>query len=125
MGSCGLIKPRLFFKQEIIAYRQEMLASGSSMDGIGTLREFTDVPDWLARIRAMEKPETLPLGLVTAEQYLYVREADGRVGGHDTVPARAERHAIGARRAHRILGAAFGTPQGLRHANAGRLPVAM
>jgi len=76
-----LVKPDITYENEILAYRAEMLENNSAMDGMGTLRQLTDVPEWLARIQAMENKETVPENLVTADQYLYVRQADRRVVG--------------------------------------------
>ncbi len=81
MEQCVLVKPNESHKQEVLAYLEEMVASGSSMDGMAMLRNMVSFEEWLQKNRDMEKPETLPEGLVTAEQYLYVRKADGKVLG--------------------------------------------
>lgn len=81
MESCKLVKPDIGMAEEIRAYRQAMVAASSSMDGMGTLRATDDPAEWLAAIRAMESHDTVPEGLVTAEQFVYVRERDGRIVG--------------------------------------------
>lgn len=67
--------------EEVEAYRAEMLAADSSMDGAGPLRSIGDPAQWLKTVRAYEDPKTLPEGKVLATQFVYVREGDGRVVG--------------------------------------------
>lgn len=67
--------------EEVAAYRAEMLAAGSSMDGAGPLRSIGDPAQWLETVRAYEDPTTLPEGKVLSTQFVYVRESDGRVVG--------------------------------------------
>jgi len=81
MEPCRLVKPDLSFEKEILAYREETVAAGVALNGMGALRSGADVPVWLEQNRLMEKRETTPEGLVPADQYLYVRVADGRVVG--------------------------------------------
>ena len=81
MEPCRLVKPDLSFEREILSYREETVAAGVPLNGMGDLRSSADVPLWLAQNRRMEKRETTPEGLVPADQYLYVRIGDGRVVG--------------------------------------------
>lgn len=67
--------------EEIRAYRAEMLAANSSMDGAGPLRRTEDPAQWLAEIRAYESAKTLPEGKVLATQFVYVREGDAHIVG--------------------------------------------
>jgi predicted acetyltransferase len=76
-----LVKPDESLLEEIQAYRGEMLAAGSSMDGTGPLRRMEDEREWLDFNRAAEDPETLPEGLVAAEQFAYLREEDQKIVG--------------------------------------------
>lgn len=81
MGPCKLVKPEMDHEKDIQAYRDEILAMNGSLDGMNALRRLKDVKDWLKLVRRLEDEETLPEGMVTADQYLYVRESDGRVVG--------------------------------------------
>jgi predicted acetyltransferase len=81
MEPCKLVKPGQSMAEEIRAYRTAMVAAGSSMDGMGTLRADGDPYVWIVANAAMENPDTVPEGLVTAEQFVYVREGDGRIVG--------------------------------------------
>jgi predicted acetyltransferase len=81
MDRCMLVKPGELLLEEIRAYREEMLLAGSSMDGTGPLRQMEDPREWLAFNRAMENPETVPEGLVAADQFAYLREADQIIVG--------------------------------------------
>lgn len=67
--------------EEVAAYRAEMLAAGSSMDGAGPLRSTDNPAQWLESVRSCEDPKTLPEGKVLATQLVYARESDGRIVG--------------------------------------------
>ena len=79
--ACKLIKPDATRIEDIAAYRREMLAAGSSMDGTGPLKRMDDIGAWLELTKAAEHRDTLPEGLVVAEQFLYVRQADDVIVG--------------------------------------------
>lgn len=81
MDSCRLIKPGLSYEREIAAYRREMLGARSSMDGTGPLRRMEDAAEWVEFNRRAERGDTAPAGLVEAEQFAYVREADRKIVG--------------------------------------------
>ncbi len=74
-----LVTPSEDCLEEVRAYREELLAADSSMDGAGPLRRCPDPRDWLAAVRAYENPATVPEGKVQATQFLCVEE--GRVLG--------------------------------------------
>ncbi len=76
-----LIVPATEYEQQILAYRNEFLESGSSMDGTGTLRTMEDPKDWIEYSDKLRNPETVPEGLVPATQYIYVREEDNKIVG--------------------------------------------
>jgi len=76
-----LVKPSQKYSSQIASYRQEFLDSGDSMDGTGNLRRASDPSDFIANSEACENPETLPEGLVTATQYLFIRKNDDRLIG--------------------------------------------
>ena len=81
MDACALVKPDLLLKDEILSYRAEMLAAGSSMDGCGPLRSMESAEDWLAFNQALEDAAFVPERYVTSEQFALVREADGKIVG--------------------------------------------
>lgn len=76
-----LLKPDITFKDEIASYRSEFLEAGSSMDGTGTLRRNDNPEDWLEYNKLLEKKETMPKGMVTSTQFVFVRESDRRIVG--------------------------------------------
>lgn len=81
MDKCVLIKPDISYEKDILAFRQEMLDANSSMDGTGSLKTMDNVSDWLEFHKRCENEETLPEGLVTCEQFIYVRESDNKILG--------------------------------------------
>ena len=81
MDGYRLVIPDASMMAEIAAYRQAMLDAGSSMDGCGSLRRHENPADWLAYNELLSKKETAPKPWVPSTQYVYVREADGRIVG--------------------------------------------
>lgn len=81
MDDCVLLKPNLSFKEDIEAYRREMLESNSSMDGTGPLRRMANVEEWLEFNKLCEGKASVPANWVTAEQYVFVRQEDQRIVG--------------------------------------------
>ncbi|MBQ7865711.1 MAG: GNAT family N-acetyltransferase [Clostridia bacterium] len=83
MDEMMLVEPGMEYAEEIMAYRQEMLDAGSSMDGCGNLRRCEKAQDWVDRNNAMKREETLPDRdkLVVSTQFAYVRKRDGRILG--------------------------------------------
>lgn len=65
---------------EINAYRNDMIAADSSMDGTGSLRRH-EAAEWLAHARSLMSEETCPPKLVPATQFVCVRKTDGRIVG--------------------------------------------
>ena len=76
-----LVEPSLKYERQILAYRYEMLASGSSMDGCCFLGNYESVKDWLDNVEALKRLEITPSNLVPSTQYIYVREVDDKVVG--------------------------------------------
>lgn len=76
-----LIKPNESYAEEIIAFRNEFLKTGSSMDGCGSLRRHSNPKDWLNFNRILEDKETVPDNWVQSSQYIYVRKADRKIIG--------------------------------------------
>ena len=48
------------YDKSIQAFRQEFLDSGDSMDGGGSLPKFDRTQDWLDRVEAYKRVETMP-----------------------------------------------------------------
>ena len=76
-----LIEPTIEYKEQIRAYRQEFLVSGSSMDGTGSLRRIEDPKEWIDFCKNSKKIETVPDGLIPATQYIFVRKEDDKIVG--------------------------------------------
>ena len=76
-----LIKPDISMADEIMAYKNEFLAAGDSMDGTSPLRTCETAEKWLENIQRLENPETVPAGWVTSSQYVYLRKSDSRIVG--------------------------------------------
>lgn len=76
-----LMEPTMEYAQDIEAYRQEFLEQGNSMDGCGTLRRCKSGAEWIEKSLAGKDPANVPADRVPATQFIFVREADGRVVG--------------------------------------------
>ena len=77
-----LILPTEEYTEQIRAYRQEFLDSGSSMDGTGALREIADPAEWLRWTEACTAAETVPEpGFVPATQYIFVADDGSKIAG--------------------------------------------
>ena len=74
-----LIEPGMEYADGIRAYRQEFLQSGDSMDGTCGLKKYEDPREWIAFLKTMKDPSTVPEPYVPSTQYLFVREEDGKV----------------------------------------------
>ena len=55
-----LIEPTMEYDREIQAFRSEFLHPGMSMDGGGSLIRFANTAEWLERVEAFRRPETVP-----------------------------------------------------------------
>ncbi len=76
-----LVKPDITMADEIMDYKNEFLAAGSSMDGTGSLRKCENAQEWIDFNTMMENPETVPGHLVPSTQYVYLRTSDRRIVG--------------------------------------------
>lgn len=76
-----LLAPTMEYAEEIMAYRAEFLASGSSMDGCGPLRRAEDPASYIGELNRYANKETVPEGKVQASLFLCVRKSDGRLIG--------------------------------------------
>lgn len=88
-----LTKPSEEYADEICAFRDEFVAArpkgaendkyaGLDLNGAGMLWQFENPLDWIENSRLCENKETLPdKNLVTATQYIFVRENDKKIVG--------------------------------------------
>lgn len=76
-----LIEPTMAYERQLLAFRQDFLTHGGSMDGCGPLRRFESIPAWLDWVEQLKREETTPPELVPMSQYIYVREDDDKVVG--------------------------------------------
>lgn len=76
-----LTEPTTEYARQISEYRREFLEAGGSMDGTGSLRRTEDPAAWIQHCEDCKDPDKVPQGLVTATQYLYVREEDRKIVG--------------------------------------------
>lgn len=76
-----LTEPTTEYARQISEYRREFLEAGGSMDGTGSLRRTEDPAAWIQHCEDCKDPDRVPQGLVTATQYLYVREEDRKIVG--------------------------------------------
>lgn len=80
MDSIILMQPDETMLDEITAYRNAMLAAGSSMDGCGALKRFA-AAEWLQFVGSLSSEETCPPHWVPSTQFVCVRQTDGRIVG--------------------------------------------
>lgn len=76
-----LIEPTAEYAEQIRRYRQEFLDFGGTMDGCGSLRRFEQPEDWLAQVKDLKDPDTVPPEWVQSTQYIYVRKSDAKIVG--------------------------------------------
>lgn len=69
------------YAEEIISYREEMLAAGSSMDGCGSLRRDEDPYIWLENNRILQDPDRIPDGKVVSTQFVLADSETKRIYG--------------------------------------------
>lgn len=79
--SIKLVKPSLDYASEIMAYRQDFLLSGDSMDGCGNLRECTTAEEWIKTNELTSHEETCPSDKVSSDKYLAISLVDNKVVG--------------------------------------------
>ena len=81
MEPIKLILPTEEYLDQAWAYRRECREADSSMDGCGPLGRADTPEQWLADVRAIRNPATVPEGKVQATLFLSVRESDGKLVG--------------------------------------------
>ncbi len=75
-----MIRPTEGYLEQVWAYKQEMVAADSSMDGTGPLRRVESAEEWLKYSRTCETIEKSEK-LVPATQFILVRESDNKLVG--------------------------------------------
>lgn len=75
-----LILPTSKYREQILKFKQDMLNSGSSMDGTGSLKN-SDVDVWIKECRNHRQGKCLPEGFVPATQFICIRKSDNKIVG--------------------------------------------
>lgn len=81
METLKLLMPTLEYGDQVMAFKQECLDIGSSMDGCGPLRRSETAAEWLADATSDTDPATLREGRVLATSFVTVRESDNTLVG--------------------------------------------
>lgn len=81
MGDITLIKPSMDYADQIIEFRDELLALDESFAGCNGLRECQTAEEWLEYLNKISSEETCPTGLVPSDTLLYVNKNDNRAVG--------------------------------------------
>ena len=76
MDVLELVRPTMEYKDQVMAFKAEMIEYGSDFDGCHGLRKAETYEEWLD-FRGREKAK----GLATSNIWLTVRKSDGRVVG--------------------------------------------
>lgn len=86
-----LIEPTIEFDRQIREYRKEFLDYGDPLEGATRLIQFEDPQDWIAFLKKLKDPATVPQGRVQLTQYILVREEDQKIVGMANI-----RHSLNA-----------------------------
>lgn len=81
MERIKLIAPNIEYADEIMAFRDELLALNESFAGCNGLRKSQTCEEWLEYLGKMSSEETCLSGLVPSDTLIYVRENDNRLLG--------------------------------------------
>lgn len=83
MNGIKLMKPTVQYAEDIIAFRNELLAAGEkdNFDGCGGLKNYTNAEEWLKHLAVMENEDTCPKSRVASDVYIAVRVSDNRIVG--------------------------------------------
>ena len=81
MNQILLVKPTLAYAKDIMAYRQEFLDAGDSLDGTSSLRVCSTADEWLRDLKMLEDEETCPKDKVCSDTYLAIRLSDNQIVG--------------------------------------------
>lgn len=81
METLKLLMPTLEYGDQVMAFKQECLDIGSSMDGCGPLRRSNTAAEWLEDALSDTDPATLREGKVLATNFITVRQSDNTLVG--------------------------------------------
>lgn len=76
-----LIEPTIEFDKQIREYRKEFFDCGDPLEGATRLKQFDDPQDWIAFLKKLKDPSTIPEGRVQLTQYMLLREEDQKIVG--------------------------------------------
>lgn len=76
-----LVAPTLGYSDQIIEYKNVMIAAGDSLDGCGNLRYCETAKEWIDGLIMLSGSETCPDGMVTADTYFAIRKDDNKLDG--------------------------------------------
>ena len=76
-----LIKPDLFYADEIIKYKEEALFEKAIINSTISLEKFSSVEGCLKELKMKSSEDTVPKGLVPSTTYLAIREIDNYIVG--------------------------------------------
>lgn len=69
------------YREQILAYKEEFLANGDSLDGTAGLAKDWSFEEWITAVRDNAVETTVRPGLVPATTFLGIRTGDGRLIG--------------------------------------------
>lgn len=81
METLKLLMPTLEYGDQVMAFKQECLDIGSSMDGCGPLRRSNTAAEWLEDALSDTDPAALREGRVLATNFITVRQSDNTLVG--------------------------------------------
>ena len=81
MDELKLIVPTADYRDQILAYKDEFMENGDSLDGTAGLAKAVSMEDWFAALNDNVNELTIRPGLVPASTFLGIRVKDNRVVG--------------------------------------------
>lgn len=81
MSKLALIRPSMEYANQIMAFRNELMAMNESFAGCNGLRKSQTCEEWLEYLQKMASEETCPSDLTSSDTFVYVREDDKCVVG--------------------------------------------
>ena len=81
MNELFLTKPTKEYLTQIKAYRAEFADCIDWMHGSGGLMKIKDPEEWIRYVESCESEETVPEGVSTSSQFIFVRKADSKIVG--------------------------------------------
>ena len=81
MAELKLIVPTMDYRDQILAYKDEFIENGDSLDGTAGLAKTDALEDWFAALQDNASEKTVRPGLVPASTFLGIRVQDNRIMG--------------------------------------------